>query len=293
MLTHSILTILAPYKTQIEKKISQSIFEWGPHSHLREACEYALTTGGKRFRPALVLMIANAIGHQADVSYAALGVEFFHTASLVVDDLPCMDNDDERRNQPTVHKKFGESTALLTSYALIAAGYNCLAKNATILKQGSLVFSHQADHLAMLALENATHNTGILGLIGGQFLDLQASEMTLEKLKETVHKKTVTLFETSFVLGWLFGGGKPCHLPQVKKAAKHFGFAFQFADDINDMEQDKRNGRLVNLANLYGEVYAKQMFHEEIQQFNDALKDLKLESVDIQALIELLKSQIN
>lgn len=293
MLTQSFASILAPYKAQIEEKISHAIRELGPTSPLRDSCEYALSTGGKRFRPALVLMIANALGHQADVSDAALGVEFFHTASLVADDLPCMDNDDERRNQPTVHKKFGESTALLTTYALIAAGYESLAKNAHKIKHSALPFAHQADQLGVMALENATYNTGILGATGGQFLDLYPPELTLENVIETIHKKTVTLFEVSFVLGWLFGGGEMRYLAHIKKAAKHFGLAFQFADDIGDMEQDKANGRLINLANVYGYERAKRMFHEEIQEFNQALQVLNIESSDIQALVELLKSQIS
>ena len=71
----------------------------------------------------IVLLIADALGCGLPVMEAALSVEFFHTASLIADDLPCMDNDDFRRNKPSLHKMFGETVALLASYALIAAGY--------------------------------------------------------------------------------------------------------------------------------------------------------------------------
>lgn len=80
------------------------------------------------------MLIAKALNPSAEVSQAALAVEFFHTASLVADDLPCMDDDDERRNKPSVHKVYDEATALLVSYALISAGYEFLAKNAETLK---------------------------------------------------------------------------------------------------------------------------------------------------------------
>src|SRR5688572_22103732 len=119
----SFTSILEPYKQLIEQKLRESIDQLGPKTTLRDACEYALFSGGKRFRPALVLMIANALGYEVDVLPAAMGIEFFHTASLIADDLPCMDNDDERRNKPTTHRLYGESTSLLATYALISAGY--------------------------------------------------------------------------------------------------------------------------------------------------------------------------
>src|ERR1700722_633886 len=105
-------SILKPYQQQIEQKLQESIEQLGAKSKLRDACEYALLNGGKRFRPILVIMIANALGKKFDVTSAALAVEFFHTASLIADDLPCMDDDDERRSKPTLHKVYGEGTAL-------------------------------------------------------------------------------------------------------------------------------------------------------------------------------------
>ena len=136
---------------------------------LRDACEYALSNGGKRFRPALVLMIAESLGHQADAMEAALAVEFFHTASLIADDLPCMDDDEERRDHPALHVKYDEATALLVSYGLIAGGYGCLARCAQILKSSNAPFAQEADRICVMALENSTFNTGLLGATGGQF----------------------------------------------------------------------------------------------------------------------------
>src|SRR5262245_22928471 len=120
------------YKKVVESAIRQNIPKLGPKNPLRDACEYALLNEGRRFRPSLVLMIAEALGKGGDATQAALAIEYFHTASLVVDDLPSMDNDDERRSKPTVHKLYGEAAALLVSYALIAAGYGCIAENAKL-----------------------------------------------------------------------------------------------------------------------------------------------------------------
>lgn len=268
---------LEHYKHRVETKIKEVISELGSKSMLRDACEYALMNGGKRFRPAIVLMIADVLGKSVDVSFAALAIEFFHTASLVADDLPCMDDDDLRRQRPSLHKVYGETIALLVSYALIAAGYEFLAKNAKELAKSNVSFSQNSDRICMLALENATYNTGLHGATGGQFLDVFPPNLSLETLREVIHKKTVSLYEISFVLGWLYGGGEISRLDAVKKAASHFGMAFQMADDLGDREQDLANGRKVNLAAVFGKDAVEKMFHEEIAQYLNSLKMLNLD----------------
>jgi geranylgeranyl diphosphate synthase, type II len=288
----SLKNILDPYRELIEHRLQEDIEQLGPKSPLRDACEYALLNGGKRFRPALVLMIAKALGYEVNVFHAAMGIEFFHTASLIADDLPCMDNDDERHSKPTVHRVYGESLALLATYALISAGYAYFAKNAQLIKHSSHPFASQSDLLCVIALENATYNTGLSGATGGQFLDLAPPNLSLTTLLEAIHKKTVALFEISFVLGWLFGGGDLTLLDLVKKSAAHFGLAFQIADDLDDMIQDLGHHHSLNIANVIGKESAKQMFYNEIEQFNQTLIDLKLDHGDLQALVHLLVSQV-
>lgn len=288
----SLYKILEPYKTVIENNLLSQVQKMGPKTPLRDACEYALLNGGKRFRPALVLMIAKALDRHVDVSLAAMGIEFFHTASLIADDLPCMDNDDLRRDKPTLHKVYGESVALLASYALIARGYECLVENGKLLKQSPYPFSSKSDEISLLAIENASYNTGVFGATGGQFLDLAPPNLTLETLKEVVHKKTGTLFEISFVIGWLFGGGEIVKLPLVKKCSHHFGMAFQIADDMGDSEQDIKNGRAINFANVLGKANAIKLFQVEVKAFKDCLKELGLQSSELVVLIEWLDHQI-
>jgi geranylgeranyl diphosphate synthase, type II len=289
----SLALILEPYKQFTEQLLHRNMSCLGPPSPLRDACEYALSNGGKRFRPALVLMIAKALNYQVDVSQAALAIEYFHTASLIADDLPCMDNDDERRNKPTVHKMFGESIALLATYALISAGYHCLVENGHAIKESKHPLAHQSDHLCVLALENASYNTGILGATGGQYLDIAPPALTEEAIRDIIYKKTVTLFEISFVFGWIFGGGDLAKLPLVKKAAFHFGMAFQIADDIDDMEQDLAHHHPVNLAIQCGKREALRMFHEEIRLFQDIQQSLELDSPDLLALVAYLHSLVS
>lgn len=284
--------VLLPYQESIEGSIRAYTQQWTGNHLLKDACQYALLNGGKRFRPILVLMIAKALGLGADVSLAAIGIEFLHTASLIADDLPCMDNDDERRDKPSTHKVYGESVALLATYALISAGYECLVKNAQQIKNSGLPFSKQIDQLCVLAIENVSYNTGILGATGGQFLDLYPPHLSVDAIREIIDKKTVTLFEISFVLGWLFGGGNTSSLSLVKECALHFGIAFQLADDLGDQEQDRINGRLVNLANACGLDLASRMFHEELDLFKNKMSQLGLYSGEFQTLEFWLRSQV-
>jgi geranylgeranyl diphosphate synthase type II len=264
------------HRDRIEQEIAKSILSLGDKTKLRDACEYALTTGGKRFRPLIVILIAEALGNDLNVYESALAVEFFHTASLIVDDLPCMDNDDERREKPSLHKVYGEAIALLASYALITAAFEKIHSNAMVMQNSDTSFSSFSDRACTLGLESATHCAGILGATGGQFLDIFPPNQNLDTIKQVIYKKTVTLFEVSFVLGWLFGGGDVSQLEKVKKAACHFGMAFQTADDLGDMAQDEKNQREVNIARLIGKERAMHFFEEEMRQLYEDLQELHL-----------------
>jgi geranylgeranyl diphosphate synthase type II len=284
------------FQKHIHAKIQTKAASFPATGILKDACEYALLSGGKRFRPALVYMVAHALKNDKDVTSAALAIEYFHTASLIADDLPCMDNDDERRNKPTVHKVYGEAIALLVSYALIAEGYGSIA-------EAGRHFHEQANHeqanieqdwamRVMLALENSAFNTGLKGATGGQFLDIFPSDLSELTLREVIHKKTISLFEISFVFGWLFGGGDIDKLPEVKACASHFGMAFQVADDLDDVEQDQKNGRKINVAAAFGVDAAKRIFFEEIKSYLALLNVLRINSSDLLGLAASLESQV-
>ncbi len=268
--------ILSKYQDRVEQLIRDHMFLFGDTEGLSDACRYALTNGGKRFRPSLVLMVAESLGLNADVSYAALALEFFHTASLVADDLPSMDDDDERRDRPSTHKVYGEATALLVTYALIAAGNECIARNAQVIKNSNLTFAERGYEIGIVALREAAHRSGVFGATGGQYLDIYPKDHSEASIKEVIDKKTVSLFENSFVFGWLFGGGAVDKLDQVRKAAQHFGMAFQIWDDLGDMEQDIINKRHMNMANLFGREAAEKMFHVELLGFQETIRELPI-----------------
>lgn len=273
-------------KLLFESELISTIEQMGKKGPLRDACEYALMSGGKRLRPLIVLMTARALG-SLDVMPSAISVELFHTASLIADDLPSMDNDALRRGRPSLHKVYGETTALLASYTLIAGGYGGIHRNSERMKNNPL-FAASSDLRAVCCLESATRCAGIDGATQGQFLDLYPPDSSLETVREIIYKKTVTLFEISFVFGWLFGGGEIERLSEVKRCAYHLGMAFQTADDLLDALQDSLRKNSVSMVAACGYEKTKMIFEEEMSSFVSCLKGLGLLNQDFEKIVSWL-----
>lgn len=276
---NTLSTLLGRFQAPINIALEKSLSSFGPKTQLAEAVAYSLKNGGKRFRPAIIFLVSEALGKGRDVTDVALAVEYFHTASLIADDLPCMDDDDVRREQPACHKVYGEATALLASYALIAAGYDRIRLNAAKLGSASLL---------PLAIENASYNTGIFGASGGQHADLFPEELTEASVLDVIDKKTGTLFELSFVMGWLFGGGDVNQLELVKQASRSFGRAFQISDDFLDLEQDEGT---LNFPAVVGCERALEVLNRELEHLKGALKKLRLETPELLTLVHFIEDQ--
>ena len=196
-------------------------------SSVIDSAEYSLLAGGKRLRPFLVHCFCKLCG--GDVSSAvipALALEMIHTYSLIHDDLPCMDNDDVRRGKPTNHKVFGEATAVLAGDALLTEAFGLICK------------CNLSDSAKLKMIEILSQKAGILGMIGGQEIDLKSegkviTEETLYKLQS---KKTGMLFEAACLLGCIASGYfTEEQLLAASNFAHHFGLAFQISDDILDV----------------------------------------------------------
>ncbi len=268
--------MIEEYQQRVHELLKTHIEELGDKSPLRDACEYALA-GGKHFRPSLVLMMADAVGKGYDVSPAALCVEYLHVSSLIADDLPCMDDDDERRGKSSTHIAYGEDTALLASFSLIAAAYEQIGRNSHLLPEG--------EKAGIKALECVAANTGIRGLTGGQYFDIHPGK---KPLFETLAMKTATLFEVSLVLGWLFGGGDLRQLAMVKKVAGHLGLVFQMLDDLGDVDQDEESANSA-LTLGFGPFMAR--LNQEISALRQATKALGIDGGSLHALIDRFDAQ--
>lgn len=195
---------------------------------LLEAISYSALSGGKMFRPALVLeTFAACAGEQAPAPSAlaaAAAVELIHTFSLVHDDLPAMDNDDLRRGRPTSHRVFGEALAILAGDAMVALAFETIARHAA------------ADLVPMLTAELAAA-TGPAGMIGGQVLDIDSEHRTLslEQLSALHARKTGALITASCRMGAIAARAPAHALEAVTAYGRHAGLAFQIVDDILDV----------------------------------------------------------
>jgi len=194
---------------------------------LWSAMHYALTAGGKRIRPALMLECHAACGGEdADlVLPAAMSIECMHTYSLIHDDLPCMDDDDLRRGQPTCHRQFDEATAILAADALQAMSFE-------LLGEGDIPADMQAALCHKLALA-----AGAQGMVGGQMLDMLAEgrqpDSVLEVERIHVHK-TGALLCYCCDAGALLAGADSEQHEACCRYGRAVGLLFQIADDILD-----------------------------------------------------------
>lgn len=279
-------TFFKEKKEHIEIFLRQYISEHFDSGELKNACLYSISTGGKRLRPLIVYLIGKALCSEAKLDACAGCVELFHTASLIADDLPCMDNEDLRRDKPTLHKAFDDATALLASYALIVAAFEMIY----LSTQESLLEDKEVRGLH--ALKEVSNAAGAQGATGGQFLDLFQNELNLKNLEEIVYKKTVVLFEVAFVLGWLFSGGKLELVPIVKKAAIDLGFAFQLIDDVLDEEQDTMKTLTTNMSCFLGKETTEKRIFKHLQDCENTLETLGIRSEEFVYLLESLKKYL-
>ena len=158
----------------------------------------------------------------------AAAVELVHTYSLIHDDLPCMDDDAERRGRPAVHVAFGEALAVLAGDALLAAAFEWLAKADAEPKQ------------LLAATADLARAAGSLRLVGGQVADLEfdADRSTAEDVESVHARKSAALIEAAVVGGARLGGADAARLESLRRFGRAVGIGFQIADDLLDEDED-------------------------------------------------------
>ncbi|TWT59235.1 polyprenyl synthetase family protein [Allorhodopirellula solitaria] len=243
-----IAEILQPYRDAIEPALDEATqFGQGCPDRLKQAIRYALLAPGKRLRPALVMMSAEACGGAiSDALVPAVAVEMIHAYSLIHDDLPAMDDDDLRRGRPTTHIEFGQATAILAGDALQAAAMAHL-------------YTHTPDRArAARMMGELAMAAGPAGLVGGQEDDLAAESLQIADFAsplaarlhlESIHRrKTGDLFIACAKLGGIAAGGSDAQIEALVGFATAFGLAFQITDDVldytaSDEQLGKRTGK--------------------------------------------------
>lgn len=211
-------------ETELEKLVRDSNCK--TISRVGQAMDYAVLGQGQRIRPILALRVAQMVSGREELALrAACAVELLHCASLIVDDLPCMDDDSERRGRPAVHVAFGESTALLAAFALVALAAR------TVLDQDCPPGYRPRQRKFQIALLRTLDRSG---LIAGQMMDLSLSGLSREHNRVAMHSlKTVPLFELAVEAGIAYAEAAPAGLMEF---GRNFGLAFQYVDDFRDGE---------------------------------------------------------
>ena len=206
---------------------------------LHEAMSWSLFGGGKRLRPVLALAAFEAVGGTDDLSYdavlpAACAVEMIHTYSLIHDDLPCMDNDAERRGRATCHIRYGDGLALLAGDALLTEAFR------VVLDPQHYRGLADSQRIAAVAIRLA-QAAGMNGMVGGQSSDLGfEGRVDAEDEVTFLHRrKTGDLFSFSLFAGATLGGGSPAQVQALSEYGATLGLAFQVADDLLDARQDE------------------------------------------------------
>ena len=240
-----------------------------PRAPLYEAMRYAAIGGGKRLRPLLVVAACGLFHVDRERALrVGAAVECIHVYSLVHDDLPCMDDDDLRRGKPTLHRAFGECTAVLAGDSLHALAFELLADPAT--HEDPFVRSELVAELARAA--------GPAGMAGGQMMDLAAEEGALDLAAVTrlQQLKTGALIGFCLEAGAIMGRVPPEGRTSLRGYARDVGLAFQIADDLLDVEgEEAKTGKKVGkdiekgketFVSLLGRDRARQQAHMLVDQ---------------------------
>ena len=229
-----------------------------------QAMEYSVLSSGKRLRPILTVEFCRMCGGNYENYYdIACCIELIHCFSLIHDDLPCMDNDDFRRGQPSCHKRFGEAEALLAGDALNTLPFEIITK---AYNSGKI-----SAETAVKLVGEISQATGINGMIGGQAFDIYSVKMknfNIHNLNLLHDLKTCRLLEAACVMGCILSSADDKTTESARAFGKRLGYAFQIIDDILDVEgnfddlgkpigSDKENGKLTYVS-LVGLDKAKE-----------------------------------
>lgn len=224
-------SVLSALRPEVDEALDRLLPDAGTEpAEIHEAMRYSVFAGGKRVRPALVVLAGEAWGgSREDLLTGGAALEMVHTFSLIHDDLPALDDDDLRRGRPTLHRARGEAMAVLAGDALLNRAYEVLGR-----EPASAPPERRLEAVRLVA-----DAVGTAGMIGGQVFDLRhegarAEERTVASLERIHRLKTGALIEASTRLGGVYAGAGPEGIEQLARIGAELGLLFQIGDDILD-----------------------------------------------------------
>lgn len=245
--------------------------------HLRQALAHVLDNPGSMVRPEIIYRLCRAYNiAEQPAEDLALAVEYFHTASLLVDDLPCMDDAMERRGKGCVHVEYGEADAILAALAIVNRAYSLAWRAASTASAGT----------QRVVLEFLEQYLGVGGLLTGQSMDIHYGSLphTLETVERVAVGKTVSLIRLTLVLPALLGQAKDAEIEYLDQLAVSWGLSYQLVDDVKDtLHSSAQSGKTVsrdkaldrpNAAIVLGLENAVEHWHQWMATADHALQSL-------------------
>lgn len=256
------------YQRSVDIELRRQVPEDG--DTVQRAMAYTVHAPSKRVRPVVTQLCAELCGgSSARALPVAAAIELVHAASLILDDLPSMDDAPLRRGRPANHKQFGEAIAILASFALLNEAFGAVARS-------------YEPQLAARITSLLSESVGIRGLVGGQAADLLATDTEIGfEILERIHRgKTGALFVAAATSGALTAGAGPDALASLGAYAKNLGLAFQIVDDVLDVEGDpahtgkatRGDARKTTFVSFSGVAGARQLARELCDTADRALQ---------------------
>jgi len=252
---------------------------------LYDISKYTLYSG-KGIRPLIIIDIFNSLTKKMDrrtlidngfvtkLNNLSLGVELLHNASLIIDDLPSMDNDTMRRGKPTLHIQYSNKIAKIVANKYISDAFKLFNRSCELVD----IFIDQSKNACL-----------------GQYYDMTFNRTNLmnksiEEISDLINLKTTPFFIIAFISGY-YSSVDTIDTSVLEKyilLGHYFGRMFQMADDFADLETDTKKGKYLNNVNILGIATSRKLFLSTQKQFIELIQELELDSVFIQKLICLL-----
>lgn len=271
------------FRAAVDARLAELLPDPGDAPHrLHAAMSYALLTPGKRLRPIMTLLTATALGAEESLALEpACAVEMVHAASLILDDLPCMDNSDMRRGQPSTHLRYGQDIAILAAVALFNHAFAVIGQS-PLLQPGPSV-------RMVRALSGAI---GLDGLVGGQENDLRRdASLSMGALSTINRQKTAVLFGAAVELGAHTANATPAQVEALRTFALELGLAFQAIDDLDDELIGEDDGQ-ATVVTLLGRDGARTEALLRLTAARRALKSGGERLAPLDACIDLLVERV-
>lgn len=288
---------LALFLSEKEKIVSEelvrTITDLSIPKRLKDSMLYSIKAGGKRLRPLLMIASTESYhGTDQQVLSVAVALEMVHTYSLIHDDLPAMDDDDQRRGKPTNHRVFDEATAILAGDALLTYSFELISND-----------NQLTDMQKVYILKRLAQASGPRGMVAGQSLDMEAEDRVIEfdELETIHHLKTGQLLIFAIEIGAYIGGASNYQLEAIRDFAYYVGLVFQVQDDILDVTGDPNTiGKPIgsdetNLKSTYPKLLgldgAIEKKEEYVYKAKNALKKADVQSSILDELIDYLSER--